>query len=532
MALMKKNKKQDAAEQRTVIQPSEVTVPVAGLTSEVEFATAAPAGADAFVVAVTKGEEGLELPGTALLDAAATREVFDALTAVGATGKAEEITKLPAPSKVDASYLVAVGLGDAEDLAEDTVRRAAGTAARAVKGADTVVTTLGDFGLGAAVEGFILGGYSHRGVRSTEAGEGERPAAKVLFLDSASKGAKGKNAKGAQAVVDKARIIATETAFARNLVNTTSNFLYPESYADALVAKAGKLGLAVEVLEENELEAQGFGGILAVGKGSQRPPRLVRLTWEPKKLKKNAKSVALVGKGITFDTGGISLKPGNGMWDMISDMGGSAAVAATVFAAAQLELPIKVTATLPLAENMPSGSATRPGDVIVHYGGLTSEVLNTDAEGRLVLADAIARASEDKPDYLIETATLTGAQIVALGNRTAGVMGTDEFRDRVAELGREVGENAWAMPLLAEHDEDIKSKTADIRNIHIGRDGGMEFAGTYLSQFVGEGIEWVHIDVAGPSWNGSGARGYTVPRSTGVPTRTMIAALEDIAAQA
>lgn len=279
-------------------------------------------------------------------------------------------------------------------------------------------------------------------------------------------------------------------------------------------------------MDEKALEKQGFGGIMAVGRGSARPPRLVRLSWKPKKAKRH---VALVGKGITFDTGGISLKPGAKMWDMISDMGGSAAMAAAIIAAAKLNLKVGITATLPLAENMPGSDATRPGDVITHYGGITSEVLNTDAEGRLVLADAIARASEDKPDFLIETATLTGAQMVALGERTAGVMGSEEFRDRMAEIGREVGEKAWAMPLLEEHEESVKSASADIRNINAKREGGMEYAGTYLQHFVGEGIEWAHIDVAGPSFNTTGAYGYTPKMGTGVPTRTVIAALREIA---
>ena len=333
-------------------------------------------------------------------------------------------------------------------------------------------------------------------------------------------------AKDGKAEFEAAVIGAEAVAFARTLTNTPSNELYPESYAKYLKEQATEAGLDVEVLDEKELKKQGFGGILSVGQGSARPPRLVRLSWKPKKAKK---SVALVGKGITFDTGGISLKPGAGMWDMISDMGGSAAVAGASIAAAKLNIAVEVNAYLPLAENMPSGEATRPGDVITHYGGLTSEVLNTDAEGRLVLADAIARACEDNPDYLIETATLTGAQLVALGSRTSGVMGSDDFRDRVAEIGRSVGENAWAVPLLEEHDEEIKSKAADIRNINAKREGGMQFAGTYLSQFVTDDVEWAHIDVAGPSWNGGAARGYTTPRATGVPARTIIAALQDIA---
>ena len=213
------------------------------------------------------------------------------------------------------------------------------------------------------------------------------------------------------------------------------------------------------------------------------------------------------------------------MEDMISDMGGSAAQLAVIAAAARLELPVRVDAWLPLAENMPSGTATRPGDVITHYGGITSEVINTDAEGRLVLADAVARACEDDPAYLIETATLTGAQLVALGNRTAGVMGSDELRDLIAETGRGVGEQAWAMPLLEEQEDELKSPIADIRNTHNARTGGMLFAGLYLSRFVPEDIEWAHVDIAGPAWNGGAPYGYTPKRATGAPVRTIVETL-------
>ena len=241
----------------------------------------------------------------------------------------------------------------------------------------------------------------------------------------------------------------------------------------------------------------------------------------------------MVGKGITFDTGGISLKPGAHMEDMISDMGGSAAQLASIVAAARLELAMPIDAWLPLAENMPSGSATRPGDVITHYGRLTSEILNTDAEGRLVLADAMARAAEDKPTYLIETATLTGAQMVALGTRTAGVMGTEELRDRIAENGRAVGEPAWSMPLLEEQEAQLKSPIADIRNTHNARTGGMLFAGLYLSKFSGEdnGTQWAHIDVAGPAFNTDSPFGYTPKRATGAPVRTIVETLTQLAGE-
>lgn len=487
---------------------------VASALPTVKLEKKAPSKANVLLIAVFQGEEGLEIPGTELLGNSELKSTLEALTAVGAKGKTGEITRIPAPKGSKAQSVVAVGLGNPEKLDDETLRRAAGSAARALRGGKYVATTISDFGFTAAVEGLILGGYSTRGIRSTEAEEDEAPA-KITVVSKDRKDEFEPAVIGAEAV-----------AFARTLTNTPSNELYPESYAKYVKEQATAAGLDVEILDEKDLKKQGFGGILSVGQGSARPPRLVRLSWKPKKAKK---SVALVGKGITFDTGGISLKPGAGMWDMISDMGGSAAVAGATIAAAKLKVGVEVTAYLPLAENMPSGEATRPGDVITHYGGLTSEVLNTDAEGRLVLADAIARACEDNPDYLIETATLTGAQVVALGSRTAGVMGSDEFRDRVAEIGRTVGENAWAVPLLEEHDEEIKSMAADIRNINAKREGGMQFAGTYLSQFVTDDVEWAHIDVAGPSWNGGSARGYTTPRATGVPARTIIAALQDIA---
>ena len=426
-------------------------LPARGSFPTVELAKKAPKQADALLIATFAGEDGLEVPGTSLLGSSALRSTYEALTAVGATGKAGEIVKVPAPQKAGAAQVIALGLGGVEELDDEALRRAAGSAARATTGVGTIVTTLADFGVSAAVEGLILGGYAYRGIRSTELTEKEQPATFVVVAD-----------KSASEEFEAARTVAESVLFTRDLVNTPANELYPESYAAIISSQAKEAGLDVEVLDEKQLAKQGFGGILAVGKGSARPPRLVRLSWKPKKAKKH---VALVGKGITFDIGGISLKPGNGMWDMISDMGGSAAMAATIIAAAKLKLPVQITATLPLAENMPGSGATRPGDVITHYGGLTSEVLNTDAEGRLVLSDAIARASEDKPDYLIETATLTGAQIVALGSRTAGVMGSEVFRDRIAEIGREVGENAWAMPLLEERQFSGKRLALDFSQV-------------------------------------------------------------------
>jgi leucyl aminopeptidase len=326
-------------------------------------------------------------------------------------------------------------------------------------------------------------------------------------------------------------------ATARDLVNTPPSHLYPAEFAKRAKALGEAAGLEVEVLDDKALAKDGYGGVIGVGKGSSRPPRLVRLAHRGAKNKSRtqgaktdkAKKVALVGKGITFDTGGISIKPAANMHHMTSDMGGAAAVIATMILAAKQQLPIDVIATVPMAENMPSSTAQRPGDVLTQYGGITVEVLNTDAEGRLILADAIVRACEDGPDYLIETSTLTGAQTVALGARTPGVMGSDEFRDRVAEISQAEGENGWPMPLPEELKDDLKSTVADLANVSGSRYAGMLVAGTYLREFVADGVQWAHIDIAGPAYNTGGPWGYTGKGGTGVPTRTMFAILEDIA---
>ncbi|MBB1019240.1 leucyl aminopeptidase, partial [Dietzia sp. DQ11-71] len=316
---------------------------------------------------------------------------------------------------------------------------------------------------------------------------------------------------------------------ARDLVNTPPNLLFPGSFADRAAELARGAGLEVEVLDEAALTEGGYGGILAVGGGSSRGPRLVRLTHRGAE---GRPTVALVGKGITFDTGGISIKPAAGMEQMTMDMGGAAAVVATVILAARLGLDLTVVATVPMAENMPSSTAYRPGDVLTMYGGTTVEVKNTDAEGRLILADAIVRACEDSPSHLIDTATLTGAQMVALGKKTPGVMGTEDFRDRVADLSRSVGEGGWPMPLPEELRAGLDSEVADLTHVTPHRWGGMLSAGLFLSEFVADGVEWAHIDVAGPAYNDGGPEGYLPKGGTGVPVRTMLAVLEDIAAGA
>ncbi|WJY97955.1 leucyl aminopeptidase [Corynebacterium fournieri] len=484
----------------------DISLPARGTTVRTTLGSA-PDGA-ALLIPVASGEDGIEVPVTAL----APKGLLEALVAVDAKGTAGEVTRV----LVDGILVLAFGLGDASEIDDEAVRRGAGAAARTLNGVERAAVST-EFGVAPVVQGVLLGSYVYTGLKSRaevvddENTDEQTPQTTEVTVVGAD-----------EAEYNAAVVVAESVNLARDLVNTPANFLYPETYATVMGEVAQTAGLDIEVLDESQLEQQGFGGILAVGRGSSRPPRLVHLTWAPAN---TATNVALVGKGITFDTGGISLKPGSGMEDMISDMGGSAAQLAAIAAAARLELPVRIDAWLPLAENMPSGTATRPGDVITHYGGITSEVINTDAEGRLVLADAIARACDDNPAYLIETATLTGAQLVALGNRTAGVMGSDELRDLIAESGRNVGEQAWAMPLLEEQEDELKSPIADIRNTHNARTGGMLFAGLYLSRFVPEDTEWAHIDVAGPAWNGASPYGYTPKRATGAPVRTIVEAL-------
>ncbi|MFC0313851.1 leucyl aminopeptidase [Gordonia phosphorivorans] len=492
----------------------------------IELATALTKTDDALVIGlITADSDGDETEPTLLvtddlLDDETAEAVMHALRAVAATGKAGEVVTVPAPAGLPVRLLVAVGLGSADDADDaENVRQAAGNAVRALDGVDTVAATLGAANLSAAAEGFYLGAYRFDEFRSAKSRSDRRPPSQVSLLVS-------QKTKQAKADLQHALVVADAVALARDFVNTPPSHLFPGEFAERAKRVGAAAGLTVEILDEQALADGGYGGILGVGQGSSRPPRLVRLSYAPSGA---AKTVALVGKGVTFDTGGISIKPAAGMEQMTSDMGGAAAVIATVVAAAELGLDVAVTATVPMAENMPSSTAQRPGDVLTQYGGTTVEVLNTDAEGRLILADAIVRACEDEPDYLIDTATLTGAQMVALGTRTPGVLGTDEFRDRVAALSQGVGEHGWPMPMPAELRADLNSRVADLANVTNHRWGGMLSAAMFLKEFVADDIGWAHIDVAGPAFNAGGPFGYTGKGGTGVPVRTLIAVLEDIA---
>jgi leucyl aminopeptidase len=327
--------------------------------------------------------------------------------------------------------------------------------------------------------------------------------------------------KPAKRALEEATTVADAVNFARDLINQPPNDLYPESFATELTSRAKRSKVKVAVTDEKALEAGGYGGILGVGKGSARPPRLVTLAYKPSR---PVAHIALVGKGITFDSGGLSIKPSNAMVTMKCDMSGAAAVAAATFAIAELGLPVRVTGYACLAENMPSGGASRPGDVLTMYGGQTVEVMNTDAEGRLVLADGISSANQDKPDLIIDVATLTGACVVALGRNTSGVFSNDDDLQReLPAVAERAGEHMWAMPIADEMREKVHTtKIADLSQHNPEPWGGAMFAAAFLREFVADGIPWAHLDIAGPAFNEDPPSGYTPKGGTGTAVRTLV----------
>jgi leucyl aminopeptidase len=507
-------------------------VPVVSLTAD----RPADVAADVLVLAVAAPQE----PGgdPVLLGAGALPEVLRSalaapvLRALGVSGRADAVVRVPSAGAVAAPVVALTGVGTVAGAAPDgeALRRAAGAAVRELAGTTTVALALPAPSLdevSAVAEGAALGAYAF-GTYRVKAAAGDRtPVENLTVLVP-----EGLGDSGADGLLDRVGVLGDAVALTRDLVNTPPSDLYPASFADKAAAVVDGLPVALTVLDEAALAEGGYGGILGVGKGSVRPPRLVHLEYAPEGARGY---VALAGKGITFDSGGLSIKPASGMADMKSDMAGAAAVLATVVAAARLQLPVRVGGWLALAENMPSGTAQRPSDVLTARGGRTVEVLNTDAEGRLVLADALVDASETHPDLLLDVATLTGAQVVALGKRVSAVMANDDaLRDRVVRVAGEAGEQLWPMPLPPELRSSLDSPVADIANIG-ERMGGMLVAGLFLAEFVGtrddgERIPWAHLDIAGPAFNTGSPHGYTPAGGTGVIVRTLLRLLEDVAA--
>ncbi len=501
-------------------------------TLSLSSADAATQSTDALVVAIAPAggrKKGAVLVGPATaLKAAPRRRLEESLAALGATGAAGDVVRVPGAGIAAAPVVVAVGLGDGP-WNDEALRRAAGTALRSLAGTRRALLALpldSAAALEAVAQGALLGAYDFRAYRVDSKAANKAPVDRVTLLVADAKDA------ASVAAANRARTVAGAVNLARDLVNTPSADLVPAAFAVAAQEAVAGLPVEVEVLDETELAAGGYGGILGVGRGSTNPPRLVRLAYRPEGATSH---VAFVGKGITFDTGGISIKPSANMHEMKSDMGGAAAALGAITAAARLGLAVDVTSYLCLAENMPSGSAQKPGDVLRTYGGKTVEVLDTDAEGRLVLADGLVRAQEDKPDVIVDIATLTGAAVIALGSRTFGIMSNDDaLRDGIHDAAGRTGEPSWPMPQPEELRVRLDSHVADIANIPLvgRREGGMLSASVFLQEFVGTGQRWAHLDIAGPAYNAHHAWGYTPRGGTGTAVRTLVQVAEDLAAGA
>jgi leucyl aminopeptidase len=476
--------------------------------------------ADAIIVGVAQGPDGpVPAPGAEEVDAALGGNLAETLAALGATGKAEEVTKIASAGKLSAPLIAAVGIGSPADgpapFDGEALRRAAGAAVRALTNGKPLRVALAlpardgaeaeAVALGAMLGGYTFGRYT-----------GKKQDTDVILLGSDTEGA-----------ASRARVLADAMTLVRDLVNTGPSDLYPATLAAEAERVAAASGLDVEVLDEKALADGGYGGLTGVGQGSVHPPRLARVAYTNPDA---TKTVVLVGKGITFDSGGLSLKPPKSMEAMKSDMGGAAAVLAAVSVIAQLGPAVNVVGYLCIAENMPSGTAQRPSDIITMYGGRTVEVLNTDAEGRLVMADALARSAADSPDLLIDVATLTGAQLVALGPRIMGVMANDDaVLHGVVDAARRAGEAAWPMPLPEELRKGLDSPVADIANVTQERNGGMLVGGLFLREFVPEGVRWAHLDIAGPAFHEGEPYGYTPKGGTGAAVRCLVQVALDVA---
>jgi len=491
-----------------------MTPPALTLTS----ASSPSTPADVLVVAARVARDSVTV-----LSGEHREELAAQLREIGFGGGRDELVRLP--GRGAGASLAVIGLPEG---GSDALRYAAGSAVRQLAGTAAVALDLpaeDDAQVGAVLEGAALGAYAFTEYREKSRAAAKDPVASIEVLGSSADG---------DALIARASAVAEAAALVKDLVNTPPLDLYPETFAARAQEAAAGLPVTLEVWDEERLAADGFGGILGVGQGSTRPPRLVKVSYAPSDASRH---LALVGKGITFDSGGLSLKPPTGMVGMKYDMTGAATVLAVTLAAARLTLPVRVTAWLCLAENMPSGSAIRPNDVLRIRGGRTVEVLNTDAEGRLVMADGLVAASEEQPDAIVDVATLTGAAMVALGTRYAAVMGSEDLVDEVLAAAKETGELLWPLPLPGELRATINSDVADIANANPGNTaGGALLAGVFLQEFVGRTgeeddaprIPWAHLDIAGPAKSPAAPYGFTGKGPSAVSVRALVRLAETI----
>ncbi|MCC7077917.1 MAG: leucyl aminopeptidase [Acidimicrobiia bacterium] len=473
-------------------------------------ATPAAIEADVVYVGAHSTPDGYALTSrAAALDAAMGGSLVSFLDAVAFEAKPGQARTVAGGDSTRSPLVGVVGLGPEADVTADVLRSAAATAARDGGRQHRIALALDGAGTGgghavtAVVEGALLGSYTFDAFKS----EATPPRVEELIVLEADAGD-----------AERGRMLAAATVLARDLANTPAGELPPRVLADRALGIADAAGLAVEVWEAPRIRDERLGGLLAVAAGSVEEPRLIRLTYTPDA---SARAhLVLVGKGITFDSGGLSLKPADGMESMKTDMSGAAAVMGAMSAIAALKPPVTVTAIVPASENMPSGAAQKPGDVFTARNGKTVEVLNTDAEGRLVLADGLSLAAELGPDAIVDVATLTGACMVALGPKCAGLFASDDaLAGRVEDAAALVGEPVWRMPLMDDYKAMLESEVADMKNIG-ERWGGAITAGLFLSEFVGE-TPWAHLDIAGPA-RADRTDGWIVKGATGFATRTLV----------
>lgn len=461
-------------------------------------------------------------PTATLLAEASGLDLVAELTAAGFSGKSGATLRVPTRGVLPSPSLLVVGLGPEAEVDAGSLRRAAAAAVRAAERVETLtlglVDAVGDLDVpaaaGAVSEGAVLGAYRFATYRSAE------PTDELV---SVGIHAASDDLAAVRAAVTLGQVAASAQCLVRDLVNTPPQDKRPPALAARAEEEVAGLPVTVTILDEDALAEGGYGGILGVGQGSEAPPRLVELRYRPEGAERH---VAIVGKGITFDTGGLSLKPSDAMMTMKVDMAGAATALAVVKAAAQLQLPVAVTAVLALAENMPSGTATRVSDVLTARNGTTIEVTNTDAEGRLVLADALVHAGELEPDAIVDVATLTGAAVIALGDRIGVLMASDDaLAEALLAAGTAAGEPLWRLPLATEaYGDRLEGAVADLRNT-AGKEAGTIYAGLFLHRFVPEGLPWAHLDIAGTAWTDA-ARDELSKGGTGIPARTLLTWLQ------
>jgi len=437
------------------------------------------------------------------------------------TGKSLETTLVHAPAGLKAARLLLVGAGKRDQFNTATLRKVAGVALRYLKGRSVHTFTFlvreggaSEDAAQAITEGFITADF--------ETDKYKTDKKKDKFIDAATIAgySDAENSAGEKGIA-RGRIIGDAQNFARDLVNEPSNKLTPRTLAEKAEAMAKEAGLAVEVLDEKKIAELKMGALLSVAQGSIEPPRMIVITYTPANPKPGAPVVGLVGKAVTFDTGGISIKPADGMEKMKYDMAGGATMIGAMRAIAALKPEVKVICVVPATENMPGGRAQKPGDIQTAMSGKTIEVLNTDAEGRLILADAVHYAKQLGATHLVDAATLTGAIVVALANVNVGVFGSDQaWTDKLLASAKEAGEKMWQLPMDEEYREFIKGSFADIQNIGSGKGGGSITGAWFIREFAGD-TPWIHLDIAGTAWNDD-AKPWLAKGPTGVSLRTLV----------